>query len=175
MATTRGEQWYVIFCKPRLEDQVGHYLDSKGFETYCPTCLVQPDDTHPAQIKPFFPRYLFVRADLEATGTSVLNWIPGAVGLVTYGDTPASVPQHIIDELKKRLSTNEQTILSPMQRISCGESVRIVRGPLSGYDAVFDSRLSGSQRVRVLLQMLDRQVQVTLSANAIEARSNLNS
>jgi len=49
-----------------------------------------------------------------------------------------------------------------------GDPVRITDGPLKGYEAIFDLRLSGSERVQVLLQMLGRQMRVTVNANAIE-------
>ena len=127
MADTQSKQWYVIFCKPHQENQVCHYLGIKGFETYYPTYRVQHDNSRSPKVKPFFPRYLFVRADLDETATSVLNWIPGAVGLVTYGDTPASVPQHIVNELKDRSLERDTNARSPCRRMRRGEPVRILQ------------------------------------------------
>ena len=164
-----GGNWYVVFCKPHQEERVSINLTVKGFEVYYPTYQVQTDDLHPLQIKPFFPRYLFVRAAIENIGTAaMLNWIPGAIGLVKYGDTPAIVPDHIIDQLKKRISRIAAVGGPQRYMYRTGERVRIIRGPFAGYEAVFDLRLSGVERVRVLIQMLNRQVTVDLNANAIE-------
>ena len=44
-----------------------------------------------------------------------------------------------------------------------GDAVTIKSGPFAGYTAIFDARLNGGDRVRVLLDMLsDRQVLVDL-------------
>ena len=46
--------------------------------------------------------------------------------------------------------------------------MRIVSGPLMDYEGLFDTRLSGSDRVRVLLSMLnDQAVRVELHAGQI--------
>jgi transcriptional antiterminator RfaH len=148
---------------------VCYRLSAKGVEAYCPTHTVQHPDTGSRQVKPFFSRYLFVRADLDVTGISALNWVPGAVGMVMYGDIPANVPHSFIDKLKKRLSELDEAVESVCHQIECGDPVRITSGPLAGYEAIFDSRLSGSERVRVLLSFLDQQVKVNLNASAIEA------
>ncbi|NLF77447.1 MAG: hypothetical protein GX573_17265, partial [Chloroflexi bacterium] len=44
----------------------------------------------------------------------------------------------------------------------------ITQGALAGYEALFDMRLSGSERVQVLLEMLGRQVRMQLHASQIE-------
>jgi hypothetical protein len=39
-------------------------------------------------------------------------------------------------------------------------------GPFAGYEAIFDARVPGSERVRVLLQLLNSQRQVPLELTA---------
>jgi transcriptional antiterminator RfaH len=52
-----------------------------------------------------------------------------------------------------------------------GDLVRISSGPFAGYEAIFDARLPGSERVRVLIQMLsDRSVPVELKAGQVERK-----
>jgi transcription antitermination factor NusG len=51
-----------------------------------------------------------------------------------------------------------------------GDAISIGQGPFAGYDAIFDSRLSGEKRVQVLLQWLGREVKVTVAASAVEKR-----
>jgi transcriptional antiterminator RfaH len=165
---THAENWYVIHCKSHREKQVCAYLAAKGFDTFYPAYLIRSVDSRPPQSKPFFPQYLFVKADLDESGTSKLNWIPGAVGLVKYGDTPATVPEHIIHQLKARVAEIEATGGVQRRPIGQGERVHIVRGPLAGCEAIFDLALSGTERVCVLLRMLGRQVRVDISADAIE-------
>ena len=52
-----------------------------------------------------------------------------------------------------------------------GDLVEIQSGPFAGYEAIFDARLSGSERVRVLLKMLQgRAVKVEVSAGLLERK-----
>jgi len=164
----QGRNWYVIFCKPHQEKQVCASLTDKGCEVYYPTCIVRTDPLRPPKEQSFFPRYLFVRAAAESVGISVFNWIPGAIGLLKYGDAPAIVPDQVIDQLKERISMSA----AAYERRGCpyknGERVRIVGGPFAGYEAIFDLSLRGIERVRVLIKMLNRPVTVDLNVNAIE-------
>jgi transcription antitermination factor NusG len=50
-----------------------------------------------------------------------------------------------------------------------GDPVSISEGPFAGYKAIFDTRLSGSQRVQVLLEVLrDQQLRVELPIRYIQ-------
>jgi transcription elongation factor/antiterminator RfaH len=162
------ENWYVIHCKPHREKQVDAYLAAKGFDTFYPTYRVRSAGSGPPRSKPFFPQYLFVKAALDASSPPPLNWIPGTVGMVKYGDTPATVPEQMIHQLQVRVA--EIAAAGGVQHcpLRSGERVHIVRGPLAGCEAIFDLALSGTERVRVLLQMLGRQVRVDIRADAIE-------
>jgi hypothetical protein len=53
-----------------------------------------------------------------------------------------------------------------------GETVLIHSGPFAGYEGIFDARLPGSDRVRVLLKLLkDRQLPVDLPAGLVRPKS----
>jgi transcriptional antiterminator RfaH len=52
-----------------------------------------------------------------------------------------------------------------------GDKISIQVGPFAGYEAIFDGRLSGGERVRVLLELLGgRRLPVELSAACIEQK-----
>lgn len=162
--------WYVLHSKPRKENQVNAYLVSAGLETFYPTLRVQPVNPRAAKVRPYFPRYLFVRADLDEVGLSALQWIPGAVGLVQFDGVPPTVPDHIIQRLRQRVEEIEKAGGLTFDGLQHGDPVRITSGLLAGYEAIFDVRLSGSERVQVLLKMLGRLVKVQVNAGAIEKR-----
>lgn len=163
-------KWYAIHSKPRKEAQVYGYLISKNAEVFYPTIRVKPVNPRAAKVRPYFPGYLFVRADLEETGTSALEWVPGAAGLVSFGGEPAVVPERFIHELQRRLAEMKVIQESGSSRFKPGEQVLIVGGAFRGYDAIFDTKLNGDQRVQVLLSWLGRQMKVEVDADLIERR-----
>ncbi|NDJ76746.1 MAG: hypothetical protein GYB65_10850 [Chloroflexi bacterium] len=164
MSTTA---WYVLHSKPHKEPSLNEYLQSLDIETYYPTLTVNPVNPRARKIRPYFPRYLFVNVDLDEVGISTLRWASGATGLVMFGGEPATVPDHVIREMKQRVAqirAEEKQFLDGLQP---GDPVRIVDGPFAGYEAIFDVRLSGNQRVQVLLDMLKRPIKVQVDARVI--------
>ena len=64
-------------------------LAALQLDAYYPCLRVRNERTRSYKSKPYFPGYLFVNVDLDITGTSTLQWIPGSLGLITFGGTPA--------------------------------------------------------------------------------------
>jgi transcriptional antiterminator RfaH len=168
-----GLHWYTLYSQPHKERQIDGYLRSKGFTTFYPTLKVIPVNPRAARVRGFFPRYLFVQTDLAVVGLDTLQWIPGAVGLVSFGGEPAVVPDAFILEMRQRIIQIEKAGGLHREGLSHGDQVKIISGSFSGYDAIFDVHLSGEQRVQVLLHWLGREVKLKVNANAVEKRPAL--
>lgn len=164
-------QWYTIYCKPHKELQVADYLRSQELDVYLPTLNVKPVNPRSRKIRPYFPRYLFVHAELASIGTSALKWIPGAIGLVEFDNEPAIVTDLFIDTLKQRIHEIESAGGLHLDGLESGDTVKITDGPFAGYEAIFDLRLSGNDRIQVLLHWMGREMKVKLNANGIKKRS----
>lgn len=122
-----------------------------------------------ARQRPFFPGYLFVRTNLVEVGSNALRWTPGVHGLVEFGGEPAIVPAHLVHELKQRLLRIQASVGQPVPDFKQGDRVRVISGPLAGYEAIFDLQLNGRQRVQVLLAFLSQPPQpVRLNAGDIQ-------
>lgn len=163
-----GPAWYVLHSKPRKENQLNTFLQSNGIETFYPTLSVKLVNPRASKVRPYFPRYMFIHADLDVVGISLLKWSPGLDRLVEFGGQPATVQAPVIAKLKHTLATIEAAGGIRSLDLQPGDRVRIMEGPLAGYEAIFDTYLSGNERVKVLLEMLGRQVTISLDTNAIE-------
>ena len=166
-----NQNWYVVQSKPHKENQLYAYFQSQGLEVFYPTITVQPVNPRSSKIRPYFPRYMFAHVDLDEVGLSALSWVPGAIGIVQFDGYAAPVSDGVITELKRRLVRIEKAGGIQFDGLKPGDPVRITHGPLAGYEAIFDLRLSGQDRVQVLLDMLGRIVKTQVSAGAIEKRS----
>lgn len=166
-----GAHWYCLRSKPRKEDVLWRQATVRGFEVFYPRVRVNPVNPRSRKVRPYFPGYMFVSADLEAVGLSTFNYMPYAVGLVSFGGEPARVSEALIPALKRRLREIAQADDEFTVGLRPGDPVWIREGPFAGYQAVFDARLSGRHRVRVLLKMLsDRFTPLELEARSIEMR-----
>jgi len=165
-------QWYVMRSKPRKEEALWRQVKSKGIEVYFPRIRVHPVNPRSRKLVPYFPGYMFIQVDLDAVGRSTLQWMPYSIGLVSFGGEPAIVQEHLINEIRKRVDEITAAGGELFDGLKKGEVIRISEGPFKGYEAIFDTRLPGTERVRVLLELLDnqRQVPVELDAGQIKRK-----
>ena len=151
-----AENWYALRVKPHRESTVYQQLQSWDIEAFLPMVRVKPKNPRAAKQKPYFPGYLFVHANLEKVGANTINWMPGTLGLVSFGGVPATVPENLIREIQQRLNQIEEAGGLVLAELEPGDRVRIVEGPFAGYEAIFDMRLPGKDRVQVLLSFLSQ-------------------
>ncbi|HLA81326.1 MAG TPA: transcription termination/antitermination NusG family protein [Thermoleophilia bacterium] len=165
--------WYALRTKPNRERQAWEQTRARRVNTFYPRVRVRPVNPRARKVRAYFPGYIFVQADLEQTGLSLFKYMPYATGLVCFGGEPARVPDALIHALQRRMQE-----LAERGELRGGpkknDRVWIAEGPLAGYEAIFDTRLSGGRRVRLLLQMLSgRIVPVELDAGQIECKQEV--
>ena len=165
--------WYVIRSKPNKEDFLARQFEARGMEVFHPRIRVRAVNPRARRSKPYFPGYIFIRADLEQVGQSILRWMPGTVGLVSFDNTPASIPETLVQAIRRRVDEINASERDMHKGLSKGQTVTIHSGPFAGYEAIFDERISGEERVRVLLQLVNkRQLPVELSPAQIQPKPN---
>ena len=163
-------QWYVLRSKPRKEDMVWQQVRERGIESFYPRVRVHPVNPRARNIQPYFPGYLFVHVDINQAGVSVFKWMPHTLGLVSFGGEPAYVPDSLINGLKKRIKEINAVGGEVFDGLKSGDEVFIHSGLFAGYEAIFDAKVSGQTRVRVLLQLLGDQRIVPVELDVSQIR-----
>lgn len=163
--------WYVLRSKPNKETLLREQLSIRKIETFCPQIRVQTVNPRARKIKAYFPGYVFVHVDLEQVGFSVLQWVPGAIGFVSFGQQPSTVPDALIHIVKKKVDEINAAGGELFHDLERGDLVEIRSGPFAGYEAIFDARLPGSERVRVLLKLIQgRAAKMEIPAGLLERK-----
>ena len=165
-----SERWYVIHSKPHKEELLSEQLTVRKIENYYPLIRVRPVNPRCRTEKPYFPGYLFVWINLELFGLSYMYWLPGVAGLVTFGGEPAYISQNLIDAIRQRVNEVNQTGGLTINGLKQGDTIVIQEGPFAGYEAIFNVSLPGSERVKVLLKLMNDQRQVPLEIPASQVR-----
>ncbi|MBT7075133.1 MAG: hypothetical protein HN922_09530 [Anaerolineae bacterium] len=161
--------WYVLRSKPRKEDFLYGQLKARKIEAYYPKVRVQPVNPRARKSKPYFPGYLFVHIDLEQVNISTLQWMPGAMGLVSFEKEPTWVPDALINTIRKQVTNTNAAGGENLAELASGDEVIIQDGPFTGYKAIFDTSLPGNERVRVLLKLLeDQNMRLELPASQVK-------
>ena len=160
--------WYVLHSKPHKEKLLAEQLELRSIETFAPRIRVQVVNPRARPVRPYFPGYIFVHADLEAMGISALQYVPGSSGLIAFGGEPAYVPDGLIVAIRQRVNEINAAGGELFDVLKAGETVLVHSGPFAGYEAIFDARLPGKERVRVLLKLLrNRTIPVELPAGYV--------
>jgi transcription antitermination factor NusG len=164
-------QWYVLRSKPNKELVLWRELMARGFECFYPQLHVRPVNPRSRTIRPYFPGYLFLQTEIEQVGTSMFQWMPFSSGFVSFDGVLATVPDHLIGVIRRHVD-EINTAGSPEGRLANlkpGDAIMIQGGPFDGYEGIFDVRLEGTERVRVLLTLLKaRSVNVELPITQIQ-------
>lgn len=160
--------WYALQSKPRKEFSLFDQVLARRIECYFPRVRVVPVNPRSAKVRAYFPGYMFVHVDLQATGLSALQWLPFARGLVAFEGEPAPVPDGLVPALREKLAQIEANGGLQMDGLKPGEAIRVLDGPFRGYEGVFDARMDEEGRVRILLNLLrDQQLRLTISVAQI--------
>jgi len=151
--------WTVAVAMSQREDLVKHHLDREGFETYVPKIRTAPKRT-----APLFPGYLMVRVVVR---WYPIRWCPGVLKLLMDGERPAKLRDAIVDEIKGREVRGFVKLPKP-PTLENGTTVRVTMpGNFMGKVGIYEG-MSGSQREKVLLELLGQSVTVTLPAGNVE-------
>jgi transcriptional antiterminator RfaH len=155
--------WYLVQAKPRQAERAELNLMRQGYRVYHPRIMVERIRRGRRIVaeESLFPNYLFIRLQRW-----VDNWYPlrstrGVARLVAFGHEPLHVDDDLIEEIRRRLLERPSE-----PALSIGQRVQIVDGPFRGLDAIFKSH-QGEQRVQLLIELLHRQVTLTLPLASI--------
>jgi transcription elongation factor/antiterminator RfaH len=165
-ALSGSERWYAVHTLPFAEARAAGQLHRQGFRTFQPKRFKTV--RHARRLStveaPFFPRYLFIALDLTRHRWRSVNGTFGVSRLVMWGDQPHPVPHGVVEALIA--AADARGILQLVGKLQLGDPVRLMAGPFAEQLAILDE-LDDAGRVRVLLDILGRQVAISTAANNV--------
>jgi transcription elongation factor/antiterminator RfaH len=148
-----GARWFVICSRPHCEKRAVAHLRNQHFECFLP--LHDKTVRHARQFRtvqaPLFPRYLFIRLDLERDRWRSVAGTIGVSHLIMEGDRPKPVSGGVVGELLALANRSGLVPVAP--RLEVGGAVRLVTGPFAGLVGELLA-LDDDGRVRVLMNIL---------------------
>lgn len=144
------KQWYTLYTKPNAEYQVATALRQRGLEIFLPE-IATTEGNGP---QPLFPSYLFFKVDFGITMMSSIQWTPGLIRILAFGDDPQPVDVEVIDLIRRKLAEVKAKGDWLEHDFQPGDTVRITDGPFEDMLAIFEGPTTANQRVQVLLKVL---------------------
>ena len=170
--------WYVINTYSGHENKVKanleHRIDSMGQRlkfrrVVVPTeQVIETKDGQKVQIeKRILPGYVLVNMDLNDDSWAVVRNTPGVTGFAGPGGKPVPLAQSDVDRL---LHTGASAGDRPRAQVefTLGESVKVTSGPLSDFDGEIVEVNPEQQKLKVLVDIFERQVPVELGFDQVK-------
>ena len=158
--------WYALAVQPRKEQFVENQLNSNGFEATYPRFrkIVRHARRTKTVLSPLFPGYIFINLDLSRQSWRKANWMQGSIGLVRFDNRPAPLPAAFVEDFVMGLG--EGSIAEFNQDLKVGDTVQAIGGPFDRLKGEIIG-LSDQDRVKVLMEALNRKIAMTLPKNQI--------
>jgi transcription termination/antitermination protein NusG len=171
-------RWYVINTYSGHENKVKanleHRIVSMGQmprfrRVVVPTeQVVENRDGQKVQTeKRVLPGYVLVNMDMSDEAWTVVKNTPGVTGFVGAAGKPIPLSQPEVDRI---LRTGVATGERPRAQVefSLGESVKVTSGPLSDFDGEIVDVQPDAQKLKVLVDIFERQVPVELGFDQVK-------
>jgi transcription elongation factor/antiterminator RfaH len=160
-------QWYVIQTRHHKENDVYLLLEQVPLEVFYPKLMdyIRRGGRRIPVIKPFFPSYLFCRFSLESD-YRLVKYTRGVIRVLGNGQEPVPIAPEIIFTIQAR--ADAQGIIKTGSRFKKGDRVRILDGPFSDLIGILEEPGSPEGRVRVLLDLFQRQISVQFPFSELE-------
>ncbi|GAA3649430.1 UpxY family transcription antiterminator [Flavivirga jejuensis] len=166
-----NKNWYVFYTAPRAEKIVKQELSFQDYEVFLPVkkSLKTWKNRQKKMIEEvLFPSYIFVNT--EERYLSKICQIPKVVTFLHCGGKPSKVDFENIKGIKKMLNLNRNISVEP--NFKEGENVRIISGPLAGYEGILAKR-NTKTRFGILLKEINQIVFVDINSSNIESYSQI--
>jgi len=170
-AKVAGERaWYVVHTYAGYEEQVAEALkerakslnmEDKIFDAIVPKVkeIEIRSGRKKTVEKRLFPGYVFVEMIVTEDSWYVVRNTPNVTGFVGFGVRPSPISSSEMRQIKKLMGVEE-----PKYKIdlSLGDLVRIVDGPLKGFEGKVDEIDEDKGKIKVLVSMFGRETPVNL-------------
>ena len=171
-------RWYVVNTYSGHENKVKanleHRIESMGQRqrfrrVVVPTeQVIETKDGQKVQTeKRVLPGYVLVNMDMSDEAWTVVKNTPGVTGFVGAGSKPGPLTQGEVDRI---LKTGAAMSERPRAQVafSLGESVKVTSGPLSDFDGEIVDVNPDQQKLKVLVDIFERQVPVELGFDQVK-------
>ena len=112
------------------------------------------------------PGYVFVNMDMTDEAWTVVKNTPGVTGFVGSGTKPVPLSQPEVDRILHTGTGGERP--RAIAQFELGESVKVTSGPLSDFDGEIVDVNADQQKLKVQVNIFERQVPVELSFDQVK-------
>jgi transcriptional antiterminator NusG len=171
-------RWYVINTYSGHENKVRQnlehriqsmHMNNRFRRVVVPTDqVIETKDGQKVQTeKRVLPGYVLVNMDLDDDAWTLVKNTPGVTGFVGAGASPLPLSQAEVDRIL-HTGTGAAERARAQVEFMLGESVKVTSGPLSDFDGEIVDVNPDQQKLKVLVDIFERQVPVELAFDQVK-------
>ena len=164
--------WYVFYTAPRAEKVAQRELLTKGYDVFLPTTKASRTwNNRQKKIidQVLFPSYIFVNT--EESQLYRICQLPKIATYIHCGGKPSRIHHKCIEGIKRMLNLDGE--ISVETNFSEGENVKLIAGPLAGYEGILLKQQSKT-KFGIQLKGINQTVFVDVSTSMIQKKSDVN-
>ena len=163
--------WYCVQTKPKSEHiaEASLLRLNDPVEVYCPYLRIQR--VLPKRkawfTEALFPCYVFARFNPFQSHRAV-GYANGVARILAFGGSIVRVPDSVIEAVRAEMQG--ERIREVKVAPSVGEEVEMAAGPLKGLQGIITQSKLGSDRVKILIEILGNSQEVDVPVHAVRSR-----
>lgn len=152
----QGRRWFCVQTKARSEDFATLNLENKEITVFSPKIeeVSVRSYKNVKRVVPLFPSYIFARMNPIFEHDKV-RWTPGVKQILSGSHGPLHIEDEVIAGIVAAL---KKKTYWKSDKLKTGDIVSVNRGAFSGLSGIFQQYTAGQARVKVLLNLIYRQV-----------------
>lgn len=161
------EKWYCFTTQTKREHVAATNIKVRaGIEAFCPRIAYKKNTKRGIVrfVEPLFPNYIFVFCEIHTHLRHIMS-MQGVKHVVKYGDRIPEMSPYFIEELAKHFPEDIKELENP--EILPGQEVILTEGPFKDLKAIVDSYAPATDRIKVLLDFLGRDISIEVASSEI--------
>lgn len=180
LAMAEGK-WYAIRAISGQEKNVLQYLESEierlNWEAKIEEVLIPMEKVFEmrqgkkrSREKNMMPGYMLIKADLDPEVIDVVKNVPNVIGFIgeQKGQVPVPLRQAEVDKIRGKVEEMDERGEVMENPFVVGESVKVMDGPFSGFDAVVEEVDPDRKRLKVSVKIFGRSTPLDLKFLQVE-------
>ena len=183
-----AKRWYVVHTysgyENKVKDDLEHRIKVYGLEDKVVDIQIPTEEV--TEIKDggerktkdvkVYPSYVLVRMEVDDNTWAVVRNTPGVTGFVGIDGKPTPLRRDEFNKMMRRgggsgaaPGAKVETPTRTSTSLEVGQSVRVLSGPLAGFDGVVAEVMPEAGKVKVMLAIFGRETPVELTLEQVSA------
>ncbi len=179
-----AKRWYVLHTysgyENKVKNELEHRIETFGMEDRIVDIQIPTEEVievkeggkRTTKQSKVFPGYVLVRMEVDDDSWAVARNTPGVTGFVGIDGKPSPLRRSEYNKIMRR-STSSSTAASPrvtITNLETGMPIRVISGPLEGYDGTVDEVMPEVGKVKVKIPIFGRDTTAEFTLDQVTTK-----